>query len=183
MNTIDLSALDTGQEYHVETRPGTFGMYDGVVTGPHGSITGDPYALHQLGMALIAASGSALFAAQLRVDTPGPLNPLEAPVPDLDQLTTGQATAHEAQINVLAVWMEAGVADLPVENGDWIGDDDTATALVDDFSDLHFADGHLHARSRCRHDHIHRTTVAHPDDLAAVRRRAETCTGDEDFTV
>ncbi|MER0443116.1 hypothetical protein ABR738_00745 [Streptomyces sp. Edi4] len=182
MTTIALSALDTGQEYDVDTRPGTLGMYEGVVTGPLGSITGDAYALHELGMALIAASGSALFATWLRVDTPGPLNPLEVPVPDPTQLTTGQATAHEAQINVLLVWMGAGHEHLPVEAGDWIGDDDTATALVDDYSDLHFAAGRLHARSRCRYDHIHRTTVEHPDDLAAVCRQAQECTGDEDFT-
>lgn len=182
MTTIALSALDTGQQYDVDTRPGTLGMYEGVVTGPLGRITGDAYALHELGMALIAASGSALFATQLRVDTAGPLNPLEVPVPDPAQLTAGQATAHEAHTNVVLVWMGAGREDLPVEAGDWIGDDDTATALVDDYSDLHFADGRLHARSRCGHDHIHRTTVEHPDDLAAVRRRAQECTGDEDFT-
>ncbi|WP_333745542.1 hypothetical protein [Streptomyces sp. IBSBF 2950] len=181
--TISVNALDpdSDERYEVDTRPGKYGMYEGVVTGPFGTITGDPYGLQQLGMALLAASASADFAARLRVDQPGPLNPNEAPTPDLSEQSPAQAAAYEGWTNTTLVWGSAGDVMLPVEPGDWAGHDDgTAFALVDDFTDLHFADGRLHARSRCRHDHIHTKPLKHPDDLAAVCGEAEECPGHEE---
>ncbi|MCF1592435.1 hypothetical protein [Streptomyces muensis] len=183
--TISVTALDPDRDehYEVDTRPGQHGMYQGVVTGPFGAIEGDPYALQELGLALLTAAASADFAARLRVDQAGPLNPLEAPTPDLSEQSPGQAAAYEAWTNTTLVWGTAGNDNVPVEPGDWTGDEDgNAIALVDDFTDLHFTDGCLHARSRCRHDHIHTKPLKHPDDLAAVRREAEECTGDEDLT-
>ncbi|MCZ0983880.1 hypothetical protein O1L60_44765 [Streptomyces diastatochromogenes] len=184
--TISVPVLDPDSDapYDIDTRPGPYGMYEGVVTGPLGSITGDALALRQLGLALLNASASADFATLLRVDQPGPLSVHEGTIPDLAEQSPAQAAAREGWMVTVLIWGSAGDALLPVEPGDWIGDDDgTATALVDDFSDLHFANEQLHARSRCRHAHIHRTTVEHPDDLAAARRQAEECTGDEDRAV
>ncbi|MFF2571142.1 hypothetical protein [Streptomyces sp. NPDC058084] len=182
--TVPALDPDSDEPYEIDTRPCAYGMYEGVVTGPLGSIAGDAFALRQLGLALLAASASADFATTLRVDEAGPLSAHEAGVPDLSEQSPAQAAAQEGWMNTVLVWATAGDAMLPVEPSDWVGDNDgTATALVDDATDLHFSDERLHARSRCRHAHIHRTTVEHPADLAAVRRRAEECTGDEDHAV
>ncbi|MER5302197.1 hypothetical protein ABT039_22440 [Streptomyces lasiicapitis] len=181
--TIVVAALDpdNGERYEIDTRPGELGMYEGVVTGPFGTITGDPHALHELGQALLTAATSAKFAADLRVDELGPLRHVEPSRVDLSGQSTAQTAAFEGWINTVMVWGTAGDAMVPVEPGDWAGDDSgTAVALVDDFTDLHFADGRLYARSRCLHEHIHRKALAHPDHLAAVRREAEECPGDED---
>ncbi|MDX3165957.1 hypothetical protein PV516_19405 [Streptomyces scabiei] len=181
--TITVAALDSDEQYEIDTRPGAYGMYEGIVTGPLGTISGDAYGLQQLGLALLAASASADFATRLRVDQPGPLHPDEAPTPDLSEQSPAQAAAYEGWTNTALVWGSAGDDMLPVEPSDWTSDEDgTAIALVDDFTDLHFADGRLQARSRCRHDHIHTQHLKHPDDLAAVRREAEECPGDEDRT-
>jgi hypothetical protein len=158
-------------------------MYEGVVTGPNGTISGDPYALQQLGLALLTASASADFASRLRVDELGPLNPREAPTPDLTDQSPEQAAAYEGWTNTMLVWGSAGDQVFPVEPDDWTGGEDgTAIALVDDFTDLHLTGGQLYARSRCRHDHVHTQPLKHPDDLTAVRRAAEECSGDEDST-
>ncbi|MEV1040400.1 hypothetical protein AB0J01_27675 [Streptomyces sp. NPDC050204] len=110
---------------------------------------------------------------------PGGDEPYEAAAPDLSE----RSAAHKGWENTVLVWAMAGDAMFVVEPGDWAcANDGTATAPVDDLTNLRFSDGRLHASSRCRHAHIHRTTVEHPDDLAAVRRRAEECTGDEDCT-
>lgn len=102
------------------------------------------------------------------------------PTPDLSARSTAWSLARQGWINTVLVWATAGDAMFPAQPGDWNGDDDTATALIDDLTDLHYADGQLHARSRCRHAHIHHKPVQHPNDLAAVRREAEQCPGDED---
>ncbi|MFG3157151.1 hypothetical protein ACGF7W_34530 [Streptomyces sp. NPDC048219] len=183
--SITLTALDPerDEQYEVDTRRGAMGMYEGIVTGPAGTITGDPFALQQLAFALLNACASADFAARLRVDEPGPLHPDEPPVPDPADRTLAQTAEYDAWTNTVLVWASAGIDAVPIEPGDWTGDDDgRAVALVDDFTDLHYTDGQLAARSRCRHDHIHSKQLKHPDDLAAVRREAEGCPGDKDST-
>ncbi|MBI0314733.1 hypothetical protein JBF12_17395, partial [Streptomyces javensis] len=113
----------------------------------------------------------------------GPPHPDNAVTLDPAEQSPAQAAAYEGWTNTALVWGSAGDDMLPVEPDDWTGHDDgTAIALVDDFSDLYFGDGRLHARSRCRHHHVHTKPLKHPDDLAAVRREAEACQGDEDST-
>ncbi|MFD6534873.1 hypothetical protein [Streptomyces goshikiensis] len=180
---ITVHALDAeqGESYETSTHPGQHGVYNASVTGPYLRISGDPVALQELGQALINASASASFAAELRVDKTGPLKDLTAEQVDLSGQGPEQVLAYEGWVNTTLVWATAGNDLLPVGPNDWTGNsDDTATAHLDDDTDLHFAHGHLHARSRCRHGHHHETTLTQPDHLAAVRREAAECTGHED---
>ncbi|MFJ2752750.1 hypothetical protein [Streptomyces sp. NPDC087297] len=181
--TVPVLDPEQGESYETSTHPGPYGMYNASVTGPIGTITGDPFALQELGQALINASASAIFATTLRVDQAGPLEDLTAARVDLTGQTTEQVIAHEGWINTATVWGSAGDAMLPVGPNDWTGNSDgTATAQIDDDTDLHFADGRLHVRSRCRHGHHHETTLTHPAQLADTRREAAGCPGHEDRT-
>ncbi|MFF4409892.1 hypothetical protein [Streptomyces sp. NPDC001404] len=181
MTAIALVALDpeAGEIYEIDTRRSGLGLYQGTVTGPFGTITGDPYALQQLGQALQNAAASAGFALVLRVDECGPLQPDEPPTPDLTSTSDAAAAAHEAWGSTVLIWARAGACDLPVERSDWTGDGHpcAATAVVDEVTDLHFADGQLTVRSRCRHGRVHRRQLEHPDDLADARHEAEYCPG------
>ncbi|WP_181800364.1 hypothetical protein [Streptomyces ipomoeae] len=182
--TINLVALDParGEAYDIDSRA-TDGFRHGVVTGRFGTISGDPVALNELADALKAAACVAVYAHALRVDEPGVL-PVDPPAGDPphetgDMTPAVQAVAREAHAATAWIWAYGGEP-LPVEPDDWTADEDgTALALVDDFTELHFAlDGEvLTARSRCPHDHVHERTVEHPRDLEAVRAEAERCAG------
>ncbi|MFZ3475248.1 hypothetical protein ACODT3_42920 [Streptomyces sp. 4.24] len=180
---ITVHALDTdrGESYEISTHPSEHGMYNASVTGPRVHISGDPFALQELGQALLNASTNAFFAFELRVDKAGPLEDLTAAKVDLSGQSPEQILAHEGWINTTVVWGNAGNSLLPVGPDDWTGNsDNTATARLDHDTDLYFAAGHLHARSRCRHGRRHQTTLTLPEHLAEVRREAADCPGHED---
>ncbi|MER6253681.1 hypothetical protein ABT224_20225 [Streptomyces sp. NPDC001584] len=182
---IRIPALDPerGESYETSTHPGPHGVYHASVTGPFVRITGDPFALQELGQALIDAGASALFATDLRVDQAGPLQNLTAAQVDLSGQSPERVVAYEAWVNTTLVWGTAGETMLPVGPNDWIGNSDgTATAQLDDDTALHFTDSHLRVRSRCRHGHHHETTLTRPAQLADTRREAEGCPGHEDRT-
>jgi hypothetical protein len=176
VTTLHVTPLAGHEVYEISTSCGDFGTYQGTVTGPFGTLAGDPYALTQLGKALLDAAASASFATTLRVDEHGVLRTDEQPVPDLTD-DAAAALAREGWINTVLVWATAGDDKIPVEPGNWTADAAEASAEVDDHTDLHFANGRLTARSRCRHAYIHRRALEHPADLIAVRREALRCPG------
>lgn len=179
--TVHALDADQGENYEISTHAGQYGMYNASVSSPLVRISGDPFALQELGRALLNASESAFFAIRLRVDKAGPLEDLTGEKVDLSGQILEQVLAHEGWVNTTNVWATAGDSMLPVGPDGWTGNSDgTATARLDEDTDLHFAAGYLHARSRCRHGHRHQITLTLPDHLAEIRREAADCPGHED---
>ncbi|MEU3399406.1 hypothetical protein [Streptomyces filamentosus] len=181
-----------------DTRLDWDGTYIGLLRFGGVTLEGSPEGLARLAHEAGIAAEVATAAQVLDAGRPGALDPADlppaaqsAPVWHNGLLTARQRQAldrapqepMEGWTATVYVWAMAGSETLPVAPDHWTGHDDgTATAAVDDATDLHFADGQLCASSRCRHDHIHRTTVEHPTDLDTVRRQARECAGDEDLT-
>lgn len=190
--------LTSDTDIGADTRLDWDGTYIGLLRIGGVTLEGTAEGLARLAHEAGIASEVAAAAQLLDASRPGALDPTELPSttqPDelgRSSLLTPQQrqaleraaqTPMEGWTTTVYVWAMAGSETLPVAPDHWtVRADGTATAAVDDSTELHFADGQLHASSRCRHAHTHRTTVEHPNDLATVRRQAQACTGDEDPT-